>query len=204
MAEIEIEKKFILSDAQKEALLEDAESVGEATIEDSYLDTESYDLTLQDYWFRLRDGLYELKAPLRSGAGSYEGTNRYRELTDIDAISSELGLNASNEIEVNLSESGIKPFITCFTKRKSYKKEGFKIDIDTATYENSDFTYSVAEIELLVEDESEADAAEERIIAFAKKYDLSTDQIILGKIAAYLKEENPDHYEKLVAAGVLK
>ncbi len=200
---IEIEKKFLLTDAQREALLSGAQELGRKLIEDDYFDTDDYSLTRNDLWFRRRDGAYELKAPLLSGSGSYFATNRYNEITDIHEIASRLGLSGDN-FEASLAGAGIKRFVTCFSDRTSYEKQGFHIDVDAATYRDTDFTYAVAEIELLVKDESEADDADRRIIEFAKGFNLTTDQVVMGKIAAYLQAEKPDYYTALVEAGVLK
>jgi adenylate cyclase class IV len=201
---IEIEKKFLLSDTQQQALLEGAHELGEKMVEDSYLDTEDFRLTKQDYWFRERNGAYELKAPLKSSDSSPTVTNRYHELTSIEEICQELQIDTGVDFETALSAAGITRFITCYTSRKSYEKDGFHIDIDAATYEDSDFVYALAEIELLVSDESHADEAERRIVEFAKSFNLTTDQLVLGKIGSYLKSENPAHYGALVSAGVFK
>lgn len=201
---IEIEKKFLLTDSQQKQLLDGAKGLGNKRVEDSYLDTDDYQLTTKDYWFRLRDGVYELKAPLKSGSGSYAATNRYHEITDQQEIAKELSLPAATDFSLALSKAGIKSFITCFTDRTSYEKGGFHIDVDAVSYLDSDFEYAIAEIELIIENEDEADEAEQKIIDFAKGFGLTVDQVILGKVGAYLKTEKPDHYQALVDADVLK
>ena len=201
---IEIEKKFLLTDEQKNKLLDGAQSLGLKIVEDSYLDTDTFALTTNDLWFRERDGAYELKAPLKSGSGSYTATNRYNEITDVEEISQVLGFDNGLNFETSLSRAGIKKFMTIHTSRQSYEKQGFHIDVDAATYPGSAFEYAVAEIELLVNSESEADEADRRIVEFANTFDLTTDQVVLGKVAAYLKAEKPEHYKALVSAGVLK
>lgn len=122
-----------------------------------------FSLTTNDLWFR-GDGVYELKASLTSGSGSYAATNRYNEITDVEEIAQVLGLDAGLDFESSLSHAGIKKFMTVFTSRKSYGKQGFHIDIDSATYLDSGFEYAVAEIELLVNSEAEADEADRRIL----------------------------------------
>lgn len=203
---IEIEKKFLLTEVQKQRLLEGATPLGDKRVADSYLDTEDNRLTLADYWFRLRDGVYELKAPLKSGSGDYAATNRYRELTTEAEIATELQLDVTGgvDFETILARAGIAKFMTVYTNRSSYEKDGFHIDIDAADYEGSDFTYAVGEVERLIEDESQADVAEAEIFEFAQRFDLETDAVVLGKVAAYLKEQNPNHYAALQEAGVLK
>ncbi len=200
---LEIEKKFLLTALQKERLLDGAEELGGKTVVDSYFDTDSYNLTTRDYWLRNRNGIYELKAPLKSRS-SVDATNRYYEITDLSEIAKELDLAESDDFETSLSLAGVKRFMSCRTDRNSYKKDEFHIDIDQATYPDSEFEYGVAEIELIVQTEVEADDAEQRIIEFAQSFDLPVDQIVLGKVAAYLKSEKPDHHEALVTAGVLK
>lgn len=201
---IEIEKKFLLTEAQQNNLLSGAKELGRKVVEDTYFDTDAYQLTLGDFWLRKRDGAYELKAPLRSGSGSYAATNRYNEITDTEEILLELGLSDATDFETALARAGIKRFMTCFSDRTSYDRQGFHVDIDSVTYLDSAFEYAVAEIELLVETEAEADEAERRIMELAKELNLATDQLIMGKVAAYLKEKRPDHYLALVDAGVLK
>jgi adenylate cyclase class IV len=201
---IEIEKKFLLTEDQLNALLDGARPLGQKQFEDAYLDTVDYSLSTNDLWFRQRDGVYELKVPLRSVGTNNTGTNRYHELTDEKEIASELQLTVKTNLTAALAKAAIVPFITCYTDRKSYEKDGFHIDVDAASYKDSNFTYAVAEIELLITDESQADDAEQSIIRYAQTYDLTTDKVILGKIGAFLKEEKPDHYAALVAANVLR
>ena len=201
---IEIEKKFLLTAAQKSDLLDGAHELGHRLVEDSYFDTDDFALSTGDFWLRERDGVYELKAPLKSGDGSSSGGNHYHEITDTDEIAHELGLAAGQDFATELSLAGIKKFVTCFTSRESYEKQGFHVDIDSATYLDSVFVYALAEIELLVRSESEANEADKRIIEFARGFGLTTDQVILGKIGAFIKSERPEHYKALVDAGVFK
>lgn len=197
---IEIEKKFLLSDEQRSRLLNGAESLGGKNMEDSYYDTDDYTLTRDDYWLRMRDGAYELKAPLKSsGSGA---TNRYNEITELAGIAQELGL-PSGDLELELSRAGIKQFITCYTARESYGRDRFHVDIDQVTYRDSDYSYAIAEVELLVADESQAAEAEVKILQLADELDLTVGQTIPGKVIAYLQVEAPEHYQALVDAGVI-
>jgi len=190
---IEIEKKFLLTSDQQQDLLNGAK--------DSYFDTDDYQLTAKNFWFRERDGAYELKAPLQS-TNQTSATNRYDEITDIEGISQKLNLPLGDDFPAIIAAAGIKKFVTCYTVRNSYEKAGFHIDVDKATYLGSSFEYAIAEIELLIDNESQADDAEARIIAFAQHFNLTTDQKIIGKIGAYLKVERPEHYRSLVDSGV--
>lgn len=201
---IEVEKKFLLTSMQQDALLDSAQELGEKTVKDEYFDTAEYRLTINNLWFRKRNNNYELKVPLRSHDKALFAANRFHELTTIEEICQELNLNEEAGFESELSRTSIKNFMTCYTNRKSYTKQGFHIDIDSATYPDSTFTYAIAEIELLVDNESEADEAEHRIINFAKNFNLVTNKFVLGKVAAYLQVERPGHYKALIDAGVLE
>lgn len=201
---IEIEKKFLLDEQQKAVLLDGAREAGARSVEDSYYDTDTFSLSSNDLWLRKRDGVYELKAPLEHVAASDAITNRYDEITDLRAIAKRLGFDPESDLDASLKRAGAKKFITVLTERISYEKQGFLIDIDAATYLDSTYTYDVAEVELLVSNESEIDSAEKRIIAFAKQLGLVTDQVVLGKVVSFVKEMQPERYEALVRTGVVK
>lgn len=199
---IEVEKKFLLTPEQESRLIEGAELIGEKTIVDIYYDTADYDVTLANMWLRQRGEEFELKVPLR--VSDDRTVDQYRELTDRTEICQALGLPADGTAIADvLKNAQHEPFMSPHTTRRTYRKNGFTIDLDTVTYEGSDFRYTIAEIEKLVEDEADVPAAVEQIIAFARQYDLTTDQFILGKVGAFLKSERPDHYQALVAVGIL-
>lgn len=199
---IEVEKKFHLSPEDEARLIDGAELMGERLIEDSYYDNEDYDITLANMWLRRRGTDFELKVPLR--VSDDKTVDQYRELTDYTEICQTLGLSADGTTMPALLESaGYTVFMHPRTTRRTYKKDGFTIDLDTVTYDGSDFRYRLAEIEKLVEDETDMPAAIESILAFARQHSLVTDQFILGKVGAYIKNERPEHYEALVAVGVL-
>lgn len=198
---IEVEKKFLLTPEQESRLIEGAELIGEKTIVDVYYDTADYDVTLANMWLRRRGEEFELKVPLR--VSDDRTVDQYRELTDRTEICQALGLPADGTAVADvLKNAQHEPFMSPRTTRRTYRKDGFTIDLDTVTYEGSDFRYTIAEIEKLVEDEADVPAAVERIITFARQHDLTTDQFILGKVGAFLKSERPDHYQALVAVGM--
>ena len=199
---IEIEKKFILTSEQRRALLKNATPIGSKTIVDTYYDNDTYDLTTKNLWFRSRDGSYELKAPLSFDNSSQVLTNQFHELTDQADIAAKLELSPTHNFDAALALKGITAFMTVTTERTSYRKDGFNIDIDTATYDGSKFEHAVSEIELMIESETDAERASDKIIAFAKQFDLITDQLILGKVAAYLRVEKPKHFQALTDAGI--
>jgi len=199
---IEVEKKFLLSDSEEARLIEGAQLMSEKVIDDSYYDNNDYDITLANMWLRRRDNAFELKAPLR--VSDDRTVDQFREITDQMQIAVTLGLPADEpNFAVVLQKGGYEPFMHLHTTRRTYRKDGFTIDLDTVTYKNSDFRYAIAEIEKLVEDEADMPRVVNDIIAFANGYGLTTDQFILGKVGAFLKSEQPSHYEALAAVGIL-
>jgi len=199
---IEVEKKFLLSSDEEARLTQGAQLIGEKVIDDSYYDNSDYDITLANMWLRQRDNEFELKVPLR--VSNDRTVDQFREITDQLQIAITLGLpvDEPNFARV-LQKADYAPFMNLHTTRRTYRKDGFTIDLDTVTYQDSDFRYAIAEIEKLVEDEADMPAAVNDIIAFALEHGLTTDQFILGKVGAFLQSEKPSHYEALVAVGIL-
>ena len=81
---IEVEKKFQITNAQRDRLLEGAEFVYKKDIRDTYFDR-GVELCTKDLWLRERDGRFELKY-LTKGYGSRKpisiaSTRRTRKLS---------------------------------------------------------------------------------------------------------------------------
>ena len=81
---IEVEKKFLLTNEEKERLIEGAEFLVEKKQSDVYYDTADYKLTLKDWWLRSRNGIFELKVPLTSE--NHRSVDQYEEYDDEDQI----------------------------------------------------------------------------------------------------------------------
>lgn len=196
---IEVEKKFILNDQDKERLTKNAQFLNERVFTDTYYDTENFSLTSNDKWLRSREGRFELKLPLYDGADRM--ADQYDELEDEQKIREALDLPSNGNLADDFVKPGYLAFCTCKTTRRKYKKEPFIIDLDNVDFQ--DFTYNIGEIELMVNDESEIEGAIEKIMAFAKEQNL-TIAPVRGKVIEYLKRVKPNHYQALVQAGVVK
>src|SRR3989344_240507 len=196
---IEVEKKFILNEQDKERLTKDARFLNERVFTDIYYDTDFFSLTANDKWLRSREGRFELKLPLHEGADRL--ADQYDELEDEQKIREALNLPSSGNLADDLAKAGYSPFCTCKTTRRKYKKEPFIIDLDVVDFQ--DFTYNIGEIELMVNEKSEIESAIEKIMNFAKAQNL-TIAPVRGKIIEYLKRTKPNHYQALVQAGVVK
>ena len=197
---IEIEKKFPLSSANEDLLIENSELLRTVKNTDTYFDTKDYKLTTKDWWMRIRNNTYELKISQKGNLTAK--TNIYEEITDQEQIRKLLEIPKGNNLEQDLIDNGYIPFITCITTRRKYKNGDFIIDLDHVDFD-SDFTYNLAEIELTVNDPDQVQEASDKIIAFAEKHGLQTEKI-RGKVIEYLHDKRPKHYQALVAAGVVE
>jgi len=196
---IEVEKKFLLNDEDRERLTKEAQFLSEKTFTDAYYDTADFTLTSQDKWLRSRDGRFELKLPLHHGTDRL--ADQYEELEDDSSIKEALGFVGEGSLADDLANKDYQPFGTLVTTRRKYQKGDFIIDLDIIDFGNS--AYTIGEIELMVSDKSEIEGAVEQIIQFAQEQGL-TIAPVRGKIIEYLKRINPDHYKALVEAGVVK
>ena len=199
IAMIEVEKKFVLNKENTERLIQGAMFLTEKVFTDTYYDTDDYALTGKDIWLRARNGKFELKTPLQQN--SERIADQYVEIEDDNQIREKLGLPKGSDLLQDLQKAGYEEFCMCKTTRKKYKREPFIIDLDMVEFEN--FVYHIGEIELMVEKPSEAPAAAQQIIEFAKKQKLTLAPV-RGKVVEYLKQRRPEHYEALVKNGVVK
>lgn len=197
---IEVEKKFHLSDQDKARLLQGAQFIDEETLTDKYYDTADYALTTNDQWLRARNGKFELKISLNKDIAW--AADQYDELEDEQEIRKAINLPAKKSFLEDLPASGYSVFCTCTTTRTKYKKGDFTIDLDEVSYQG-DFTYSLAEVELMVNEPSEMESAAERIIEFAKQHQIKIEPVG-GKVHFYIKNRMPEHFKKLVELKILR
>lgn len=197
----EVERKFHLTDEEKGRLLNGAQFISEKQFVDIYYDTALYQLTKKNWWLRSRAGKWELKVPTSQSAD--RSVTKYQEITQEPDIRGALHLPVNGTVEDTVRQQGYMPFCICTTSRTKYQKGLFGIDLDEVTYADASFTYTVAEIERTVSQQSEMEQAVEDIFSFA-----SDHQIVLvpvrGKILEYLKRIRPDHYRALVDSGTVK
>lgn len=198
---IEVEQKFLLKEGDVERLQNGATFVREYTMDDAYYDTGDCALGRKDQWLRLRNGRWELKAPLHGYSNTGTAMQQYDELEDDDSIRNFLKMSGDGALADDLAQSGYAVIARFLTTRRKFKKEEFTIDFDFADY--GDSTYEIVEIELMVHDQSEMDTAAVRIQQFAKQYGL-TAVPVRGKLIEYFKRKRPDIYETLKSAGVVK
>jgi len=195
----EVEKKFKLSEDEEKKLLEGAEFVSEKTFTDVYFDTDEYALSKNDMWLRKRGEQFELKIPMHDSEGR-KRVQRYQEIEGEEKIREIFAIAPISDFETDIGSLGYKAFCTCITTRRKFTKEGFIIDIDLVNY--VDFSYGIAEIELLVEKKDQMKKAAEKIEQFATKNGLEKIYV-RGKVLEYLFRKKPEHFAALLEAGVV-
>jgi len=163
---IEVEKKFIPTSEEIERVIQGADLLEEETHTNVYYDTENYELTTKVRWLRNRGGKFELKIPLNWKPNNHGVIVQFEELEDDDEIRKFFGISSqANTLEEDLNANGYKPFASITTTRKKYKKGELFFVIDS-----TNFDFTILEIELMVDSESEIKKAEEKILAFADPY----------------------------------
>lgn len=193
---IEVEKKLKITTEQEKSLITDAEFIEEQKLVNSYYDNKEYSLTKKDLWLRDRNGRFEMKIPIAANH-----TGQYEELENDDDIKKILNFPEEINLRQELEKRGYFPFYSCLTIRRKYRKEGFSIDLDL-TYFNEKTSYEIAEIELLVNKKEEVAEAIAKIKKFAAQNGIPYDRAP-GKIIEFLKRYRPEHYEALIAAGII-
>lgn len=176
---IEVEKKFQPTEEQLAKLLEGAEFVKEVINHDIYYDYPDYRMFKEDIKFRKRNNNFELKIKLTHNAD--------REIEDEEEIKKYF----NTENLVDFIEKNLLVYIDYETLRKKYVKEGFKIDIDELN-----FGVNSCDIELLIDDEEDISNAEEKVMNFARQYDLEFKDL-LSKRGEYLKRFKPELFQEL-------
>ena len=201
---IEVEKKFKLNDEEEKRLLKGAEFVSEKTFTDVYYDTVDFTLSKNNIWLRKRDEQFQLKLPVSQKEKMQ--ITQFQEIEGEDKIREIFAVATVLDFETDIKAFGYEIFCQLRTTRKKYQKEGFEIDLDDAVSVlpgEEDFVYKITEIELLVENKEEVSSASKKIEEFATKNQLKLEKT-WGKIAQYLFQKKPKHFEALVVAGVVK
>ena len=184
---IEVEKKFQPTEEQLKALLEGAEFLGEKINHDIYYDFPDYSLIKAGHRLRKRNFGFELKVYLPQKDNEMAVAHEFE---DEESIKKNLGFSEIDSLK-NIIESKMQILCDFKTKRKEYKKENFTIDID-----ETDFGYSLLEVEFLVENEEQIKEAEEKIFSFIKKYGIEIKNLPL-KTEEYLKIVKPYVYKQI-------
>ncbi len=173
----EVERKFLYEEEKVALLIKDAEFLFETQLTDIYYDDEDHSLWLSDIFLRERNGKLELKVGAQDNSGE---TKIYKEYE---------GEEIANVLSQPLS--AYAPRITIHKHRRSYTLSNARIDLDNSIINNK--TYRIGEIEC-VSEHKETDA-HAQLDALFSTYDLKP--VIHGPVFLYIKETNPELFEKL-------
>ncbi|KAF0028249.1 hypothetical protein F2P81_019336 [Scophthalmus maximus] len=187
---VEVERKFICNAETLKTLEEiGAVCLGQRQFHDQYFDNPQFDLTLRDMWLRKRKGCWELKCPTVAVGGTEAMSGeqskaaalctRYKEITSLHDIQlrvtevikdvcedGDTEVASSHQDESWLGKINLVCFAEFTTVRRSFtlEEEGVQIDLDQA-----DFGYHVGEVEVLVPEGGDVQAALEKIERTARR-----------------------------------
>lgn len=185
---IEVEKKFQPNGKELEALLADAEFIGEKTHKDAYYDYPDFRLFKKGFRLRNRDGRFELKIKNADFAAS--GTTNSEEIDKEPQILERLGFSRDAKL-AEIVDKDFRVYAKWKTQRRKYRKEDFTIDVDETS-----FGYNVCEIEVMVEHPEDAAEAERKIVELAEKYGFALTKLPT-KLKEYLRVVEPGLYPEL-------
>lgn len=195
MSAIEVEKKFLVPPSTAVQLKTSFPSTTTERMEDCYFGEE---LALQDMWLRQRNGTWELKVPLPGRRANHSASTVYREY---------VGQSVWTELRrTDKKEKGLLPFARLQTERTQmqldWENQPVKIVIDSCTSEDG-FIYTIGEVEVMVDKESDVKDAETLLNTITEKLGLQAESHVRGKLQRYLEQKNKTLFRKLNARGLM-
>ncbi len=162
--------------------------VSELHSEQTYYDTENYSLTATNRWLQQSNDRFVLKVPLTTISDIPSVNSRYFELRDDDEIRKTLKVaDEYGDMQRDLFDAGFSAYCVAKIVRRTFIREGVVIDVYNATYQGSDYAYSIASV-------SQAEPELNTMIG----------GVSIRVAAAYLKQETPEHYGVLAAKKVVQ
>jgi adenylate cyclase class IV len=191
---LEIEQQFSANEVFVDWLKHNATRLGTVKNTDSYYDN-NFSLVLKNWWFRMRNGVYELKIPISDKA---EETKQFKEITDENQICLKLGINNL----ISKPWHGYDLLVMTITDRDRYQYGPFNIVIDRTKFDREKVPqYQIVEIEIMINDETGTIEAQRQILRFAKKFGLKS---ALGKIEYFIAKKHPNIFSKMIERGIIK
>jgi len=205
---IEVERKFQPPDLavlgpRIESL--GGEKLGEKQFRDLYYDTPDYSLVRRDIWLRCRDGKWELKVPIDGDARRSGGERSvFEEIEGSEQVHERLGsllgdvVETTSDLDAVLFLHGATPFADFTTTRTKWLIGDASLDADVAS-----FGHAVMEIEVMVDDASEVEAAETEIARVAALVQAKPLGAVGGKLETYIRRHAPAVLTALVEEGIM-
>ncbi len=184
--QIEIEKKYDIIPEDIKIIEEKCDFIKEVNNKDYYLDTDDYVLMKNYYFFRLRNGIYELKIKSHNPENNLDSS---KEFDDEDEINKQLE-------KFNITLDDVEARVGFDTNRKKYTYHywEYEINIDVDDY-GFGWMY---EIELLFDDNTWIDG--NKIIEEVREslWLTAPDAVYGWKMIHAAMHQNVDLYELLV------
>lgn len=190
---IEVERKFQVSDEVLERIQKFSDKSVTKIIDDCYF---CKHLALNDRWLRKRNDIWELKLPLKNVISSSTQTTVYYELVGKD-VWHELG---------DLDQSTMVPYAKFITKRKEMSCDwnGYNVQIVIDSCDSRDgFCLNIGEVEIVVNDDGRVKHAESILDQVFKELGLETEEVVEGKVKAYLRQKDIVFHDELLKRGLV-
>lgn len=186
--QIEIEIKFHFTKEDVENIAKFATFISKDSFTDSYFDTKDYMLTKNNFWLRKREENFELKIPTPNS--SKNGIFSYQEITNFSSLEYEISqvLQIKKSLRELIKEEILLPYCTFTSYRKKYKYNEFTFDFD-----ETDFGFSIGELEIIVTEDS-LKQGQEKLENYFNSLNLKKSKSI-GKLVEFIKERNPEQYK---------
>ena len=204
---IEVERKFEppadIAELSRRVEANGGKELGSKSFRDVYYDTAACSLTRRDMWLRCREGSWELKLPVEEDAKRSGGERTvFREIEGDELVNRALcGLldGGGDSLDATLRGAALAPFADFTTTRSKWALGGCAIDADVAS-----FGHAVMEIEVLVAEAGEVQAAEAEIARVAELVGAQPLGVLGGKLETYIRRHAPDVLSALVDEGILQ
>ena len=181
----EIEMKFVVPDDYARVLESvHATLVSEILLEDTYFDTDQFDLLKQDIWLRKRGDQWELKIPL--GDNFTGGLTQYREVEGLENVEIEI------KKAINTRPEELDVLVKVSSTRENWKLEKFNIVIDRLVEDG----WTIGEIELMNNSSDNVVDSKNKIEALGKK--LGFKPQTFGKVRHCLATQKPEAWKILL------
>lgn len=193
---IEVEIRVTVTAKQLNELIDGAQFVSKQVLKNEIYDSIDFKLTTKNFWLRCRDGVFELKYPVKKDDNLLEDKDiAVHEINDEQEIRRILCLSTIGSMSEALAAAGFTVLYRFTNTRNTYTKDGFTIIFDHADF--GDLTYDVCEIESIITSVDQTNRAFESLWDFAKRHGISTERAE-GKLEYYMRVKNPAHYFAIV------
>lgn len=185
-----------LSNEQQHRIFSGAVLVSEAKEAITFYDTDTYTLTTSNRWLHRVNDTVRLDVPLTTISDIPSVHSQYLSITDADDIRKAVRVpDEHGDFALDLFDSGYSAFCFASVVRRRFQKGDALIELHSAEYTDTDFTYSFASV-------SHPDVPHDKTTL--QKTQAVKSGIDMRIAAAYIQQERPEHYAVLVANHIVR